>query len=126
MCLKDPSELRDITLSELKLHTVEKDTILWVTSISRPSQMSYVLLVVEDRNKDVSSLMLYNQINYSANIDHLQTCFPAGMRIGIKQPYLKLSYNGVILLINDNPQNVVFEGLAIDGSPTSIRSFDEL
>ena len=103
MCLKDPSELQEITLRDLKLHKVEKDTILWVTSIARPCQMSYVLLIIEDRNKDVSSLMLYNQINYNTNIDHLQTCFPVGMRIGIKQPYLKLSYNGVILLINDNP-----------------------
>ena len=61
-----------------------------------------VCLIVEDKNKDVMSLGLYNQINTSVQIEELNTLFPKGMRIGIKQPYLKVSYRGIVALRNDN------------------------
>ena len=34
--------------------------------------------------------------------------FPEGTRIGIKQPYLKLSFSGTLYLRNDNPENIIF------------------
>jgi hypothetical protein len=33
--------------------------------------------------------------------------FPPGMRIGIKQPYMKITYSGILQLRNDNPANVI-------------------
>jgi len=31
------------------------------------------------------------------------------MVIGVKNPYLKVSFNGKISLRNDNPENIIFE-----------------
>ena len=43
-----------------------------------------VCLIVEDKNKDVMSLGLYNQTNRSVKLDELNTMFSNGMVIGIK------------------------------------------
>ena len=43
-----------------------------------------VCLIVEDKNKDVMSLGLYNQISRSVKLDELKPMFPNGMIIGIK------------------------------------------
>ena len=32
------------------------------------------------------------------------------MVLGVKNPYLKVSYNGKISLRNDNPENIIYEG----------------
>ena len=31
------------------------------------------------------------------------------MTIGIKQPYMKVSYNGILTLRNDNPKNLILK-----------------
>ena len=35
------------------------------------------------------------------------------MKIGIKNPYLRVSQGGFVLLRNDHPRNLVFESLQI-------------
>jgi len=35
--------------------------------------------------------------------------FPKGIEIGIKQPYLLITYEGIFTMRNDNPQNIVFK-----------------
>ena len=39
----------------------------------------------------------------------LSAAFPVGMRIGIKNPYLKLSIAGNCWLRNDNPSNIIMK-----------------
>ena len=39
----------------------------------------------------------------------LNNCFPKGMSIGIKQPYMKLTYDGIRILRNDNAKNFVLD-----------------
>ena len=50
--------------------------------------------------------------------------YPIGMEIGIKQPYLSLSYTGVISLRNDNPENIMFkiEHTVVGSVPTGVYS----
>ena len=48
------------------------------------------------------------------------------MVIGVKNPYLKVSFNGKISLRNDNPENIIFKK-DNHGIPSSLSpSFDEL
>lgn len=70
--------------------------------------MSSIVLIVEDKNKNAISLGLYNQSGEFKQFKDLVKTFPEGTRIGIKQPYLKLSFSGTLYLRNDNPENIIF------------------
>ena len=35
--------------------------------------------------------------------------FPLGIRLGIKHPYMKIRYDGSLILRNDCPSNIIFE-----------------
>ena len=87
----------------MKLTTIQKDTILWVKTITAPTQIAAVILIIEDKNEDVMTICLYNQIDRNKKFIELLKIFPAGVTIGIKQPYLNVSYNGNYMLRNDNP-----------------------
>jgi len=65
VCTKEEEGLKEVTLSELKRDEIEKDTILWVKTISNPCQIVAVIIIVEDKNKEVISLSLYNQVGTS-------------------------------------------------------------
>ena len=81
---------------------------MWGVIITQPVHVAGVVLIIEDSNKDVISLGLYNQITRQRKNELIQL-FPVGMIIGIKQPYLSLSYTGVVSLRNDNPENIMFK-----------------
>jgi hypothetical protein len=66
-------------------------------------------MIIEDKNKDVISFTLYNSIEEKLDFEDVQKYFPIGTMIGIKQPYLKISYYGNLSLRNDNPENIMFE-----------------
>ena len=44
---------------------------------------------------------------YNTTFRELQSLFPKGIEIGIKQPYLLITYEGIFTMRNDNPQNIV-------------------
>lgn len=49
-------------------------------------------------------------MNSDTTIAQVQSAYPNNMVIGVKNPYLKVSFNGKISLRNDNPENIIFEG----------------
>ena len=67
------------------------------------------MIIIEDKNKDIISMGLYNQTNFNMKYDDLKEKYPEGLRIGIKQPYLKLSLGGNLALRNDNKENIILE-----------------
>ena len=42
------------------------------------------------------------------DVEAIQKKFPIGMQMGIKQPYMKISFSGKLSLRNDNSANVIF------------------
>ena len=42
------------------------------------------MLIVEDKNKDVVSLALYNHIQVPTHLIELNKMFPKGIKIGVK------------------------------------------
>ena len=61
------------------------------------------MLIVEDKDKEVVNLGLYNQVEKGTNFQEMNRLFPFNMKLAIKQPYMKLSYGGNLMLRNDNP-----------------------
>jgi hypothetical protein len=105
---EDYSNFRERTILTLKKNKIEKDTIIWLKTIASPYQLASVMLIVEDKDGDVVSLALYNQMKAPTHLIELNKIFPKGVKLGVKQPYLKIQYSGTLSLINDNPQNIIF------------------
>ena len=102
-----------VNINELHQNKVAEDSILWVKTITDPSMTDCVCLVVEDKNKLVVPLQLYNQLPKEASFEKLCICFPKYMKIGIQNPYLRVTQGGFVVLRNDNPRNIKFESLQI-------------
>ena len=49
-------------------------------------------------------LSLYNQ---ECDFTAAQEAFPINTKIGVKNPYKKLSFNGTLGIRNDNPENII-------------------
>jgi hypothetical protein len=57
-------------------------------------------MIVEDKDGTCIMLSLYNQ---EKDFESAQKTFPTGIEIGIKNPYIQISYHGTIIMRNDNP-----------------------
>jgi hypothetical protein len=117
--------LKQITINDLEVGKIQDNTILWVKTITYPCQIASVNLIVEDRNKDVLFFSFYNQIK-TTSYTNLEQIFPIGTEIGIKQPYLLLSYTGTFSLRNDNPCNIILKSGDILGMSESLVTLFEL
>lgn len=60
-CSKEESQLKQVTIKDLKPKQVAKDSILWVDVISDPVLNVGLSLVVQDKNGDCIQLAMYNQ-----------------------------------------------------------------
>jgi len=68
-----------------------------------------VATVAEDKTGECITLTIYNHVNASITFAQLQKVFPKSIKIGVKNPYMKITNAGTIVIRNDNPQNIVFE-----------------
>ena len=93
-----------MTLADMKGGAIEKGKILWVKTITTPCLIGIaaIMTMVEDKNHHPISFLMYNQVKTTTTVIELQSMFPKGIDIGIKQPYKKLPYNGNLTLRNDN------------------------
>lgn len=106
-CTTPVNMLNGVLLKDLKPETIPKDTILWVTTISDACAISSIMLCVEDAKKNVTQLFLYNQMSHKSTYLEINEKFPKGTLIGIKNPYLSISFSGYLSLRNDNPENII-------------------
>jgi hypothetical protein len=72
-----------------------------------PCLITGVILIVEDKDGRAISLALFNQLNIETSWEELINEFPVGIEIGVKQPFMELSYSGILSLRNDNPENLI-------------------
>lgn len=104
------SELRQIKINDLRAGVIQKDTLLIVKTISPALIMNCIGVCVEDEDGVVLEICMYNQLVEKEGQNRLeaaQAAFPKGTEIGIKQPFLKVSKTGYVILRNDNPDNIV-------------------
>jgi len=91
------ANLKDVVIGDLKVGEVQEGTILKVKvkkSVWLDSKTA--ILLVEDNNGDMMSLTLFNHIHNSVISHSYDGCFSIseGVEIGIKQPYMNISYEG--------------------------------
>ena len=84
MCTKNEKGLKEVTVKDLIVDEVGKDTIMWVKTIVDPLLINSLTIIVEDKNKEAMSLGLYNQISKDASHEELFKMFPNGTEFGIK------------------------------------------
>jgi hypothetical protein len=70
--------------------------------------LNALLMEVEDNNNDIIYLNLYNQVPRENTLSEIQQIFAPGSEIVVKQPFKKISYQGITTLRNDNPSNIIF------------------
>lgn len=109
LCTKPISELREVNLSNCEVGKIQKDSIIWLKTITDPAKPGSVSLITEDKTGECVMLNTYNHVDSNINFQQLTEVFPKGVIIGLKNPYMKVSAAGTINLRNDNPQNIVFK-----------------
>ena len=57
---KHSSALREVTIGDLKLGQIQKDTILWLETINRVKLNAEVQLLTQDKKGECLMLLLYN------------------------------------------------------------------
>jgi len=108
VCGKPPSSLSPTTLKQLKKGKVSPSKILWLT-VKAPPFLSVALnILAEDSEGTLISLSLYNFLP-SLLLRERQKIFSVGTRFAVKEPYLRVSAAGTLILRVDNPYNVILE-----------------
>ena len=82
ICLTDDLEkLQEVTLEELEVGNIFENSFIWVQTVMKAVLMNDLILVVQDKNKDVVSLTLYNN---TLNQEEIEKYFPKGVKFAIK------------------------------------------
>ena len=82
--MKDEKQLKEITIDQLKVGEIQKDTILWGKIKRSPCVHDALILLVQDKNRELISVLLYNQIEKEKKRVELDKIFPLLTEIGIK------------------------------------------
>ena len=84
------------------------DCILWTKNKWAPCFTDSLRLIVEDTNKTMIPLCLHNTVKNDIKWQEMYKKFPENSKIGIKNPYMVLTYQGTFELRNDNPCNILY------------------
>jgi len=91
------ANLKDVVIGDMKVGEIPENTILKV-KIKKSAWLDSktAILLVEDNNGDMMSLTLFNHIHDSDIAHSYDASFSIaeGVEIGIKQPYMNVSYEG--------------------------------
>eukprot|EP00485_Elphidium_margaritaceum_P008648 CAMPEP_0202706680 /NCGR_PEP_ID=MMETSP1385-20130828/19070_1 /ASSEMBLY_ACC=CAM_ASM_000861 /TAXON_ID=933848 /ORGANISM="Elphidium margaritaceum" /LENGTH=509 /DNA_ID=CAMNT_0049365207 /DNA_START=66 /DNA_END=1595 /DNA_ORIENTATION=- len=105
VCDKSQSELKTVSISQLKVNAINKDCKLTVTTITKPFQIVGCNFIVEDASNDVIIVSLYNYFQLHQKLSSLAATLPVGAQLVIKEPYVKKSSSGNIAIRIDNPHS---------------------
>ena len=102
------SELKECGLTDLVPHFGERarGRVLYGTTCTPPNRMQSMMTILEDGHGDAVMVALYN-VSWLQS-EHWRECFPKGMKIGIKEPFLKRFADGTVGIRVDNPSDVVY------------------
>lgn len=106
-CSAPIEALDEIQISDLSAGTVHTGGVLWVEVVADFYRVQGATSIVCDRGGGCSTLSLYNFFDDAAASIDCQTRLPKGTVLAIKEPYLKLSNSGDLLIRVDLPSNVV-------------------
>ena len=84
ICYTHVSKLKQVNFKDIKYGEVEKDTIIWLITLTEAVQISSVSIVVSDADKTCMTLALFNQLEKRPDYAFLQKIMPLAIRIGVK------------------------------------------
>ncbi len=126
VCAAELEALRATTIERLRKGAVNKGTKLECVLAADSFIVSGVLALVEDSVGRLVPLSLYNFLPSGSRQPDVARAFPAGMRLVIKEPYLKVMLSGTVGLRVDNPTNVVVVAAAAAPLPRQPAAADSL
>jgi hypothetical protein len=105
-CTASIDTLNPLSIGKLMLETHHRGTSLLLRTITPPNRMTGILVLVEDQNRDVTVLQLYQQRdeNSCAATDIIRE----GSILIIKEPFFKVMASGEYGLRVDHVSDVVF------------------
>jgi len=77
-------------LEEIWPGEIEKNTIIWLDLLSNATGT----IVSDKTGQKAIALYLYNQFYKKPTPTQMRNIFPVGLKIGLKNPYLKEEANG--------------------------------
>lgn len=104
-CSLSPSELRPITIDELRLGTHHRGAYLLLESVTPPHRSTAIIALMRDENEHGALLHLYHQ--EEENICPADNIVTDHTILLIKEPYYKLMDNGDYGLRVDHPSDIV-------------------
>lgn len=104
-CVTPVAQLKPITIRDLRLETHHRGTYLLLRSISPPSRMTAIAALVEDENRDVILLQLYQQEDEDTR--EATDIVSVGTILLVKEPYFKVMADGEYGLRVDHLSDVI-------------------
>ena len=104
-CIK-PSRVLSIKDLVPYVGKIANGRVLYGTTCTRPDRLQSLMIILEDKNGDAGMIALYNVSSVLS--DSWRWCFPKGMQIGIKEPFLKRCTDSTVGIRVDNPLEIVF------------------
>ncbi|KDQ15102.1 hypothetical protein BOTBODRAFT_32078 [Botryobasidium botryosum FD-172 SS1] len=114
------SKLRRIEFAKMQIRKAHKGHYLLCRLVTPPTRIVATQICIEDPTGDVRSLSIYNYPGTRlAPAKVLDTLFPTGTIIAIREPYLKIGlHDGAPFVRVDSPSDIVFikpSDLILDG-----------
>ncbi|KAK2765676.1 hypothetical protein FQN54_008532 [Arachnomyces sp. PD_36] len=103
-CITPLEDLEKAMIKDLTLETHHRGSYLLLTAVTSTDVMTAVMVIVEDEERNVLMLQLYNQANEFSADSHISQ----GTVIIVKEPYLKVMSDGDYGLRVDHLSDVVF------------------
>jgi tetratricopeptide (TPR) repeat protein/uncharacterized membrane protein YgcG/predicted nucleotidyltransferase len=102
------SELKECNIKDLIPHLGEiaLGRVLYGTTCTPPHRVQGMMTILEDRRGEAVMIALYN-VSWLQS-DRWRECFPKGITIGIKEPFLKRFADATVGIRVDDPSNVVY------------------
>ena len=104
-CITPVAQLRPIAIRDLQLETHHRGTYLLLRSITQPSRMTAIMALMEDENRDVIMLQLYQQED--EDIREATNIVSVGTILLVKEPYFKVMVDGEYGLRVDHISDVI-------------------
>jgi hypothetical protein len=102
------SGLKECNLKDLIPHFGERalGRVLYGTTCTPPHRMQGMMTILEDRRGEAVMIALYNVPWLQS--DRWRECFPKGITIGIKEPFLKRFADATVGIRVDDPSDIVY------------------
>ncbi|KAJ1448310.1 hypothetical protein M885DRAFT_574529 [Pelagophyceae sp. CCMP2097] len=109
LCDAAVEDLRPISIADLQVDTVHFGRVVWLTlavSATKFTGVSAISAVVDDDSGASTTLALHNATSPETSRAEVEKQFPAGLRLAVKQPYMRCGMTGARELRIDNPSNL--------------------